>query len=212
MGQPQTFYILKSCFLDLTAKTGLGVQELTHFFPLARSPGPARADELLHSTQRSSEHYWHTRLSKQHLGRPRDAHRLPRSLPVRSAGPSYWSGTQYSDFLVNSSLCPVLDHWSLAKTETICGEPVRVAGKYGHYCEPFDASKWSPALQPLAKLVQGNDPSGIPAVNFMGGIVRRICLVLRDCRCSDCMSGGLHSTHASNDPWVGVLPMQRPGY
>jgi hypothetical protein len=98
------------------------------------------------------------------------------------------------------------------QTETVRDETVLGTGKYGRYCEPFDASEWSPALQPLAKLVQDNDPSGIPAVNFMGGIVRLSCLALRD-RCgSDSMYGGLHSTRDSNDPWVGVLPMQRPGY
>jgi hypothetical protein len=80
-------------------------------------------------------------------------------------------------------------------TATIHTTRLHATGKYGRYCEPFDASEWSPALRPLAKLVQANDPSGIPGVNFMGGIVRPTPIVNDSgCLVTDQVAAGPNST------------------
>ena len=50
-----------------------------------------------------------------------------------------------------------------------CALPDLKTGRYGKFCLPFNADEWSPGLKPLAALVKLNSPSGIPAVNFMGG-------------------------------------------
>ena len=43
-----------------------------------------------------------------------------------------------------------------------CALPDPATGEYGPRCPAWNASAWLPSLQPLAKLIRANDPSGIP--------------------------------------------------
>ena len=55
-----------------------------------------------------------------------------------------------------------------------CALPDPKTGKYGKACLPFNGGDWSPAMQSVAALVRLNAPSGLPGVNFMGGIHPRL--------------------------------------
>jgi sialate O-acetylesterase len=55
-----------------------------------------------------------------------------------------------------------------------CSLPEPATGKYGAQCAPWDDSDWAPALRPQAPLVRENSPSGVPGLNFMGGIHPRL--------------------------------------
>ena len=55
-----------------------------------------------------------------------------------------------------------------------CALPDPATGKYGKLCLPFDAASWPKALQSVARLVEANAPSGVPGMNFMGGIHPRL--------------------------------------
>ena len=53
-----------------------------------------------------------------------------------------------------------------------CALPDPKTGKYSTACDAFKISKWPSRMQP--QLVQENSPSGVPGVNFMGGIHPRL--------------------------------------
>jgi hypothetical protein len=56
-----------------------------------------------------------------------------------------------------------------------CSLPNPTTGKYGRQCATWpDDQAWPSKLRPLAKLIRANNPSGIPGVNFMGGIHPRL--------------------------------------
>jgi sialate O-acetylesterase len=55
-----------------------------------------------------------------------------------------------------------------------CALPDPKTGKYSAACVAFDISLWPAGMQSIAKLVQQNSPSGVPGVNFMGGIHPRL--------------------------------------
>jgi hypothetical protein len=45
---------------------------------------------------------------------------------------------------------------------------------YGPKCAPWDPSEWAKGMQPYAPAIRENSPSGVPGVNFMGGIHPRL--------------------------------------
>jgi hypothetical protein len=49
---------------------------------------------------------------------------------------------------------------------------------YGTHCAPWDPSKWTAALRPLAPVVRENAPSGQKGGNFMGGESTNVHLVM----------------------------------
>lgn len=55
-----------------------------------------------------------------------------------------------------------------------CSLPDPATGKYGPNCTKWDPETWSAGMQPYATLIRANDPSGLPGINFMGGIHPRL--------------------------------------
>ena len=55
-----------------------------------------------------------------------------------------------------------------------CSLPDVSTGNYGRNCTKWDPSGWQAAVKPLAALIRANNPSGVPGVNFMGGIHPRL--------------------------------------
>ena len=45
---------------------------------------------------------------------------------------------------------------------------------YGPKCAPWNPSEWAKGMQPYAPAIRQNSPSGVPGVNFMGGIHPRL--------------------------------------
>jgi len=55
-----------------------------------------------------------------------------------------------------------------------CSLPDPSTGKYGSSCLPWADLTWGAKLKPFAPLIRANSPSGVPGVNFMGGIHPRL--------------------------------------